>query len=434
MKNRTRNILIIVASVFLVLGGLGLYGVYRIYKYVTRFSTPRELPAEIKDARVLKGQDFLAKREFFKLDRQSLLKTMGKSSGIENEEERAKYTQSQIAKGIYNFSDLKVIGNEIVAVGEFGAFIFERNGNLKRTVAFDLAKEKIKIGPYEKDDFRAELDNIQIVQLATNFYGFLSYGSFQGVRIFDQNGHQIWEYGRKTDLKGNSRVLEAAVGDLDNDGYSEYVVARKNDGIHAFDRTGRELWSQPADFPNDRFFVRDLDGDGKNELIQLGSYVRAGIDGSYIRQIKGGRYAAILFVPDPTKGLAIQFCDEWENRMSCEDEQGTEFLDGEAPLNELKNPEPPDERYPQFYQDTVSIAEPRAAWVTLKKDKPKYLAVVGAYIGLPRANLYIYEPNGTLVYHELLPENAQTIAVLPGEDGLEGLLVGGKDTIWKYGN
>lgn len=69
----------------------------------------------------------------------------------------------------------------------------------------------------------------------------------------------------------------------------------------------------------------------------------------------------------------------------------------------------------------------------MKRDKPEYLAIVAVFIGIPRANLYIYEPNGTLVYHELLPEKAETIAVLPGENGLEQLLVGGKDTIWKYG-
>ena len=433
MKKRSRNILIVLSSVILVLGGLSALGVYRIYKYVTRFSTPRELPAEIKEARVLKGADFLTKKEFFKLTREGMLKTIGKSTGIENEEGRAKYTQSQIAKDIYNFSDLKVIGNEIVAVGEFGAFVFDLNGNPKRAIVFDLVKEKVKIGPYEKDNFQAELENIQIVQLATNFYGFLSYGSTQGVRVFDQNGRQIWEYGKRADAEANSYVLEASVGDLDNDGYAEYIVAKKHDGIRAFDRTGRELWFQPDDFPNQRLLVRDLDGDGKNELIQVSAYVRAGLDGVSIRQLRGG-YGAILFVPDQVKGTAIQYCNVRENRMSCTYENGDEFLDGEAPLNDLKNPAPPDERYPLFYQDRLSIFDPRAVWVTLKKDKPKYLAVIGAYIGLPRANLYIYEPNGTLVYHELLPEAAQTIAVLPGENGLEGLLVGGKDTIWKYGN
>jgi hypothetical protein len=378
-----------------------------------------------------------------------MLKTIAKGSGIRNDQEREKYTQSQTAKNFYNFSDLKVIGDEIVAVGEFGAYIFELNGNLKRQVAFDLVKDKIKIGPYEQDNFQSELDNIQIVQLETNVYGFLSYGSMQGVRVFDRNGHQLWEYGKETvglgdvsksdkerqaDAENGTYVLEAAVGDLDNDGIAEYIVAKKNDGIHAFDRTGRELWSKPADFPGERMEVRDLDGDGKNELIQLGAYVRAGIDGEYIRQIKGDKNGAILFAPDRKNGTAIQYCDVWENRMSCTDENEDVFLDGEAPLSEVKSVRPTAAGSPPHYGDTENIYEPRAVWVTLKKDQPKYLAVLGAYIGLPRANLYIYEPNGTLVYHELLPEEAQTIAVLPGENGVEGLLVGGKDTIWKYGN
>ncbi len=51
---------------------------------------------------------------------------------------------------------------------------------------------------------------------------------------------------------------------------------------------------------------------------------------------------------------------------------------------------------------------------------------------MERANLYIFEPSGILVYHELLGEDAETMAVLPSPDGEEQLLVGGKDTIWRY--
>jgi hypothetical protein len=436
VKKRTRNILIIVSSVFLVLGGLSAYGVYRIYKYVVRFSTPPELPAEIKEARVLKGGDFLTKKEFFKLNREGLLKTVAKGGDM----------QRQLAKRRFNFSDLKVIGNEIVAVGEFGGYVFELNGKLKREVVFDLMKERAKIGPFTQDEDKAGLENIRIVRLETNVFGFLAYGSMQGVRVFDANGHQLWANGQETFDLGRSKeereaedekrtyVLEAAVGDLDNDGISEYIVTKRKDGIHAFDRTGRELWSKPADHPSEPLLVLDVDGDGRNELVQVGAYVRAGISGEFIRETKGGSYGAVLFVPDQAKGTALQYCDVRGNSISCTDEKGDVFLGGEAPLNEVTNPEPPVEDSPIPYQYMLSIADPRAVWVALRKDQPKYLAVVGAYIGLPRAHLYIYEPNGTLVYHELLPEEAQTIAVVPGVDGVEGLLVGGKDTIWKYGN
>jgi len=85
-----------------------------------------------------------------------------------------------------------------------------------------------------------------------------------------------------------------------------------------------------------------------------------------------------------------------------------------------------------FTDDSESVGSPRAVWVKLRKDKPKYLAVLASFIGIPRSNLYIFEPNGTLVYHELLGEDAETIAMMPSTDGKEQLLVGGKESIWRY--
>jgi hypothetical protein len=70
--------------------------------------------------------------------------------------------------------------------------------------------------------------------------------------------------------------------------------------------------------------------------------------------------------------------------------------------------------------------------VKLQKNKTKFLAIIGAFIGLPRANFYVYTSEGKLVYHELLPQGAKTIAVLPHESGNDAILIGGKETIWKF--
>ena len=468
MKKRSRNILIALLSIFIVLGGFAGYGVYRLYKFFDYAAREPEMPAEIKEPRVLKGGDFLTKKEFFKLDRSGILETIAKGAGIKDEEERQKFTHRQTAKNIYNFSDIKVIGYEIIAVGEFGAFVFELNGSLKHEVAFDLVNEKIKLGPYESDNYQSHLNNIRIVRLDADEYGFLSFGSMQGVRVFDRKGHQIWTYGKEdmdfSSLRHDEKALDekwekstyvmaAAVGDLDNDGVSEYIVAKKNDGIRAFDREGNEKWFQPQEFPSKHLEVFDLDGDGTNELVQLGESVRSGIDGKFIREMKSGSNDTFLFAEDKKKKKVMLTCDVDKITFSCIDEKGDKFFEGAAPLNGLKSAEPtPEPRAASTpiyydngtaavpmdsgsgtYMETESIYKPRAVWVTLKKDKPKYLAVVGAYITIHRANLYIYAPDGTLVYHELLPEQAETIAVVPGENGMEELLVGGKDTIWKYG-
>jgi hypothetical protein len=45
---------------------------------------------------------------------------------------------------------------------------------------------------------------------------------------------------------------------------------------------------------------------------------------------------------------------------------------------------------------------------------------------------YVYDEKETLVYHELLPEDAETIAIKPTANSTEEILIGGKNTIWKF--
>jgi hypothetical protein len=83
MKKGTRNILIVLPSIFIVLGGFAGYGVYRIYRFFDYSARASEMPAEVKEPRVLKGGDFLTKKEFFKLDRSGIFKTIAKGAGLD---------------------------------------------------------------------------------------------------------------------------------------------------------------------------------------------------------------------------------------------------------------------------------------------------------------------------------------------------------------
>jgi len=53
---------------------------------------------------------------------------------------------------------------------------------------------------------------------------------------------------------------------------------------------------------------------------------------------------------------------------------------------------------------------------------------------LNRVVLCVYSADAKLVYHEILPEDAKTVAVLPAQNprGKEEFLIGGKTTIWRY--
>jgi len=453
MTSKGQNILIVAGiAIFVTLGIIG-YAACSLYSFFDEMADFRKVPDEIKDPRILKGEGFLRKNEMFKLTNDGILGAISKGMSKSDERERQKVVSAETAKSIFNFSDLEIVRNEIIAVGKFGAFVFDLDGNLKRQILFDVVKEKVRVGPFETDTYQSDLDNLRIVELDNERFGFLSWGSMEGVRVFDDAGREIWSYGKENidfgvllkdrkerdeDYEKSTYVMEAAVGDLDGDGVSEYIVARKSDGIHAFDRHGNEKWFQPDDFPSSPIEIADLNGDGKNELLQ-GSKVRDE-NGNVIRELKIGlgdrTNDASLFVKDKKDQLSIQSCNIYQSKLVCWDENKKTLLSGEAPLGEIKA-EPkridiPDHPELSFTSDTQSVAHPKAVWVGLDHNKPKYLAIVAAYIGPPRANLYIYEPNGNLVFHELLGEDAETIAVLPGKDGNEDLLVGGKNTIWKY--
>lgn len=453
MTSKARNILIVAGIAIAATLGIIGYAAYSLYSFFDGMADFRKVPDELKDPRVLKGEGFLRKSEMFKLTNDGILGAISKGMSKSDERERQKVVSAETAKSIFNFSDLEVVGNEIIAVGKFGAFVFDLDGNLKRQILFEVVKENVKIGPFETNTYQSDLDNLRIAKLDNERFGFLSWGSMEGVRVFDDTGKEIWSYDRQNvhldnllkdekerneDYKKSTYVMEVAVGDLDGDGVSEYIVARKSDGIHAFDRQGNEKWFQPDDFPNSPIEIADLDGDEKNEILQ-GSKVRDG-NGNLLRELKGGLYdeisSAALFARNKNGQLSIQSCHIYLSKLVCWDENKETLLSGEAPLSEVKEDpkriDIPDHPESSFTSDTQSVAHPKAVWISLDPNKPKYLAIVAAYIGPPRGNLYVYEPNGNLVFHELLGEDAETIAVLPGHDGNEELLVGGKNTIWKY--
>ncbi|PYS98162.1 MAG: hypothetical protein DMF63_17235 [Acidobacteria bacterium] len=444
MTKGTRNLLIIGGILISITIGLAGLGIYKVYSFFTTMGLNREVPAELKDARITTGAGFLTRTEFFKLDKPGLLKTIGESSKHADEKERQKVLSAQTARSIYNFSDLQLIGDSIIAVGEFGGFVFDLDGNLKSQILFDPSTEIVKVGPFEKATYQPSLDNLRIVRLDRDHFGFLSFGSTQGLRIFDDKGTEIWRVGKEIldvgellndsdkNYEKSRHVLEATVGDLDNDGISEYVVATKNEGIRAYDRSGKELWLQPDEFASHKLEVLDIDHDGKNELLEIGKAVRDG-NGKIIRDSKIDGDAIVL--ADDGKESKIQFADIFDGKLTLSSEDGEKLFASDAPLSEIKK-EPKRVDVPgtgvSYTDDADSVAYPKAALVQLHEGKPKYLAVIASFIGLPRANFYVYDADGVLVYHELLPEDAETIAVLPNSAGKDTILIGGKDTIWKY--
>ena len=454
MEKTTRNILIFVGMMALLCAGMIGYAVYKVYSFFSQIELAHEMPDEIREARILKGVNLLHKTEMFKVNAQGLLKTISDVANTKDEREVQKTIRSGTARENSSFSDIKIVGDEIVAVGSFGGFVFDLNGKLKREISFEPSEEKIKIGRYEQTYDQPDLGNLKIAELEKNVLGFFSYGSMQGFTVFDKNGKQIWSFGkeqidlsimwqdgkeRDKSFQNKKYVIEAAVGDLDNDGFAEYIVAVQNDGIRAFNHNGIEQWFQPDKFPSGSLQIADIDGNGKKVLLQIGIKSRIrDANGHIIRELKCFEPNGLIAIDENrNKKKSIVVCNIQENRLECVDENANVVMDGDAPLSAIPKKNPKKVTVPfhpelTYVDDCERAAFPKAVWVAFRKDQTKYLAVVHSFIVLPRSHFYLYDIKGNLVYHEILPEGAKTIAVIPAANEDQEIIIGGKSTIWRY--
>lgn len=469
MKTKTRNILIVISLVLLIFVGIIGYGVYKIFNFLNTPIVSRnvEVPAVLQDAKVLKGEDFLQKTEIFKLKQQTFAEVIAKGSQIKDEKDRERITRSETAKGIYGFDDLKICGNEIIAVGKFGGYVFDFNNNLKREIYFEPTARTVTIFGFSKEMYDLALDNIRIIDLKNDGHcSFISENSIDGLTVYDNQGNISWKYGQRDidaiDKKSEAErdkevyITKVDIGDLNDDGINEFIISTKNEGIRAFDINKNEVWFQPDEFPIADFYVIDIDGDSKTDLVGVQGASRTIRDkstGNIIKKIsvESGRKRPLI-LEDFNKHKGIYFFDIYKNKLKFSDLYGKDTFEIETPLGEIKvesskeeieTDTPPPitlsngiqiraQKMESSYDNYLSIYEPKAVWVKLQKDKPKYLAVIGSFIGIPRSNFYVYDEKGNLVYHELLPEDAETIVVVPQVNGIDEILVAGKNTIWRF--
>jgi hypothetical protein len=141
----------------------------------------------------------------------------------------------------------------------------------------------------------------------------------------------------------------------------------------------------------------------------MGENIRDG-EGKIIRSmtdVRGDGESFTAYSNGDKTGL--HFFDISDNKFVCSDDQGVSVLIGQAPMSEVPKPAKQIDvpGYPSYIDDSENVSRPRGVWVRFRSDQPKYLAVVASFVGLPRAQMYIYEPNGVLVYHELLDEEAE---------------------------
>ena len=270
--------------------------------------------------------------------------------------------------------------------------------------------------------------------------------------MFDHEGAEIWRYGdikidlgelldeaKRAESRERSFVSGSSAVDLDGDGKKEVLISLFGDGIRAFDFEGKPLWHQKDDSPDDKFEVLDFDGDGKKELIEFGATAKvrslqSGLIQDFKTRSNGKNY---LFRNESGEKPVLQFFRLYENSLELVDQNGGELLKMQAPLSRVKLEKPEVINDPTTVDATFTIynesaGKPQSTWVRLKPDQPQSLAVIAHFVGKNRAVFYVHSESGELLYHELLPEEAETIEVLPAENGAETILVGGQKTVWRY--
>jgi hypothetical protein len=406
------------ASCILIIVGFGvLRGIYSLYK---RFSFRREPPVELRDAKVLIGENIFTRDVFLKLDDTRLTGTVKKNF-------------------IGDVKDITLLhtpdGNrQFVIAGTYGAFTLDDNGGYLSHLKYNFESKKTPFSSLEDKEStiskKTLLGDIQIIDIDRDGTPeFFARGGLDGAAIFDFQGDRRWQYDRSEE----SRYLKgAAVGDLDGDKQAEIVVLTEN--LEVFNSQGRELSKKPIDGAYHHLEVMDTNHDGKAEIVlsNFGNCEIRDSQGELIKDLDLPFYLSrfdLFLAPNLKEVQALAAEDRAFWILDLNGNAPTKF---EAPLSEIKVT--PYQVVENVELDTESVYKANSIWVELEKDKGKYLAVVAQFVGFDRSLFYFYNASGKLIYQEVLPETCYSIIAVPQEQGNKPpvLFVGGEKTIWSY--
>ncbi|HEV2914111.1 MAG TPA: hypothetical protein VGX92_12595 [Pyrinomonadaceae bacterium] len=427
-----------IAIITVLIGGLLLLLILIcVWAYNSIFApyfNGRELPPELREARVITGADFLSRSEFYRANKGGRWRDL--------------LDPNKLKSRLDSIADVSVgqldgrPGVDIGLAGRFGLTLLDGQGKVKERITYQFEKGSIALGPVKLEREKNSFSQLRVVDIeGDGVCEILGYDGIDGAAIFNHQGRVLLSRGAYDE--GSSSIYEVTAGDLDGDGVLEFIASWGYEpwtGMELFDRFGNSKWRLEEEYKPGECEVVDVDGDDRAEIVEesSGKLKIRDAQGKVLREVQMPVYLWHLSLcsrPDgsgPPQNLAVR-----EGSLWLIDLDGKNFSQFAAPLSEIKLEKPRRIIEPgipassEDYKEQVFRAE--GVWVRLKKDQPKYLAVIASFAALDRSLLYVYDEQGKLVYHEILPEDCDAIAKLPSEnDSREDILVSGKKTVWRY--
>jgi len=363
------------AAIFIIVVAVGMWFAAKSYTSFVRNMPGRpEVAAVLKTPKVLVGSDFLKGNALIKDDRLGSI--------------------TDIAMGELDGRGKTLIG---VASDEGALFLNEK-------------MEPVSFVPYG-----AAFQHVDIIDAENDgVCEFMARGSWMSnPGLFDHQGKMLWSYGGK--MPG---VDDMAAGDIDGDGFLEFVVGfNGGGGVHLLDRHWKKKWSK-SDGNVWHVEITDTNGDGKPEIVHsnaAGVIVVRDKDGNIISQHRPETYFShFTLVNWPTRKDRMYPLLTGKGTAWIVNYDGKTLASFDAPA----------------LQD---LGDTWGTLVKLKSGEKDYLAVLAAYRNFERSVLCVFDPTGKLAYEEVILETRQAIAALPvnGAD-TQTLLVGGERRIWQY--
>ena len=236
------------------------------------------------------------------------------------------------------------------------------------------------------------------------------------VRLFDQNGAMLWDYGSLWGINGS------AGGDVNGDGELEFAVGLNGGGgIRLLNDQGRELWSKLAGNVWHVEIANPGEGaPGKIIHSDAGGAVtiRDG-SGAVTLTCRPAGYVSsfglIRWAGEPQPGHLIL---TGKDALLLFDLNGHQTARLEAPGREINTPE-------SISGTPVCFSSRRCFQATLMD-----------YDLWDRSVLYLHDQTGKLSFREVFDRRCGAVGTMPAAPGAKGesLLVGCTGEVWTYGN